>query len=109
MVDLERAIARQDNVGAYLYAEVTSDVARDVIFKIGSDDDVFVWLNGKQIHRNPVDRGWTVDQDQIPTRLEAGVNRILVKVLQGGGQWAVSVRITDKSGRPLRLEQRRGS
>jgi HEAT repeat protein len=106
-VDLERVVARQDNVGAYLYTEVTSDAARDVTFKIGSDDDVVVWLNGKPIHRNLVDRAWTVDQDQIPTRLEAGVNRILVKVLQGGGQWAVSVRVTDRSGQPLRLEQKR--
>jgi HEAT repeat protein len=107
MVDLERVVARQDNVGAYLYAEVTSDTARDVTFKIGSDDDVVVWLNGKQIHKNLTDRAWHVDEDQVPTRLEAGTNRILVKVLQGGGQWAVSLRITDRSGRPLKLEQKR--
>ncbi|MCS6861541.1 MAG: HEAT repeat domain-containing protein, partial [Abditibacteriales bacterium] len=107
MVDLERVVARQDNVGAYLYAEVISDVARDVVFKIGSDDDVVVWLNGKQIHKNLTDRAWQVDADQVAARLEAGVNRLLVKVLQGGGQWAVSVRITDKDGRPLRLEQKR--
>ncbi len=107
MVDLERVVARQDNVGAYLYAEVTSDIARDVIFKIGSDDDVVVWLNGKEVHKNLTDRAWRVDEDQVATRLEAGANRILVKVLQGGGQWAVSLRITDKNGRPLKLEQKR--
>lgn len=107
MVDLERVVARQDNVGAYLYAEVISDAARDVIFKVGSDDDVVVWLNGKEIHKNLTDRAWHVDEDQVSTRLEAGANRLLVKVLQGGGQWAVSVRITDKDGRPLKLEQKR--
>jgi hypothetical protein len=32
---------------------------------------------------------------------------LLVKVLQGGGQWALSLRITDPDGKPLVLEQRK--
>jgi HEAT repeat protein len=106
-LDLERAAARRDNVGAYLYAEVESDQARESLFKIGSDDDVFCWLNGELVHKFVGDRGWSPDQDIAHVQLKAGTNRILMKVLNGGAQWAMSLRITDLDGKPLRLRQRR--
>jgi len=108
MLDLRQAVAPQDNCGAYAYAEVTSDAARDVIFKIGSDDSVICWLNGKRIHSFLDDRGYAPDQDIVPTRLEAGVNYILFKVLNGGADWACGLRITDTNNAPLRLPQRKG-
>lgn len=104
-LDLERAVARRDDVGAYAYAEVDSDQEREVLFKLGSDDDVFCWLNGQLVHRFVGDRGWGPDQDTVKVRLQAGANRILLKVLNGGGGWAVSLRITDLQGNPLRLPQ----
>jgi len=107
MLDLKRAVARMDNCGAYVYAEVTSDTAQDVVFHFGSDDDLFCWLNGRRIHAFRGSRGWGPDQDRVETRLEAGVNRILLKVLNGAGAWACSLRITDRRGNPLQLEQRR--
>jgi hypothetical protein len=106
MLDLEQAVARQDDCGAYVYAELTSPSARDILLLIGSDDDVVVWLNGKQVHSFRGDRGFTPDQDRVQTRLEAGKNALLLKVLNGGGQWACGVRITDRDGTPLVLEQR---
>jgi len=107
VLDLHQAIAQADNVGGYAYAEVTSDKPQDVLFKIGSDDDVICWLNGNKIHANKVDRGLEVDADVVKARLESGVNRILLKVLNGGGSWAVCLRITDPQNKPLKLEQRK--
>ncbi|UCH33414.1 MAG: HEAT repeat domain-containing protein [Armatimonadota bacterium] len=107
MLDFREAVAPRDDVAAYAYAEVTSDTARDVIFKIGSDDAVVCWLNGKRIHFNDVDRGYGPDQDLVPTRLRSGMNAILMKVLNGGADWAGGLRITDANNVPLRLEQRK--
>jgi HEAT repeat protein len=107
MLDLRAAVAQQDNCGAYAYAEVTSDGARDVMFKIGSDDSVIVWLNGRRIHAYLDDRGYAPDQDLVPTRLQAGVNHILFKALNGGADWACGLRITDANNAPLRLPQRK--
>ena len=107
VLNLETAVARQDDVGCFAYAEVVTEQEQDVLLKIGSDDDVYCWLNGESIHENPVNRALAVDADVIETHLKAGVNRILVKVLQGGGQWALSVRITDRDGKPIALEQRK--
>ncbi|MFQ6130814.1 MAG: HEAT repeat domain-containing protein [Armatimonadota bacterium] len=107
MMDLEATVARRSNVGAYAYAEVQSPAAQDVTFKFGSDDSVFCWLNGQQIHAWVGSRGWGADQDSKDTSLKAGTNTILLKVVNGGGQWAFSLRVTDRNGKPLLLEQRK--
>jgi HEAT repeat protein len=107
MLDLQRVLGNRQDVGCYLYAEVTSDKAQDVLLKIGSDDDVYCWLNGELVHENPAARPWGEDQDVVKARLQQGTNRILLKVLQGGGDWAASVRITDPQGNPLVLAQRK--
>jgi HEAT repeat protein len=107
MVDLEQAVGGRSNAAAYLYAEVTSPSEMDALLRIGSDDDVVVWLNGQKVHQYIGDRGWGADQDTATARLKQGRNTILVKVLNGGGQWACSLRITDRDGKPMRLEQRK--
>jgi len=107
MLDFEQTVARMDECGAYAYAEAKSDQERDVLLKIGSDDSVFCWLNGKRVHAWDGNRGWGEDQDTVETHLKAGTNTILMKVINGGAQWAVSLRITDKDGKPIVLEQRR--
>lgn len=106
VVNLEPQFDPRQNVAAYAYTEITVAEAQDVLFKVGSDDDVKVWLNGQLIHANPASRPLRVDEDVVPTRLEAGVNRILLKILQGGGQWEFCLRITDRDSRPLAFEER---
>jgi len=107
MLDLEQAVAQQDDCGAYAYAEITVDAARDVLLKIGSDDDVVCWLNGKQVHAHWGGRGYSPDQDVVPASLRAGTNTILLKVLDQGGAWAAGMRITDASGRVIGFQQRK--
>jgi HEAT repeat protein len=105
MLDLEKSVARQDDAVAYLYTEVTSPKAQDVSFKIGSDDGFVLWVNGRKAGEFKGDRAYAVDSSTIAAHLEAGVNRILVKVTQGAGQWAAAVRLTSPGGSPLRLDQ----
>ncbi len=109
LLDLEEAVARKSNVVAYAYAEVRSDTARDVVLRIGSDDSVACWLNGKKVHEFLGDRGYPGDLDRAPARLEAGTNTLLLRVGQGAAQWSAGVRITDKEGAPLRLAQKGGA
>lgn len=90
---------------AYMYAEISVDQAQDVLFKCGSDDGMKLWLNGRQIHRAPQPRSLRVDEDSVEAHLEAGVNRVLVKVVQGGGGWEACIRITDREGKALRFTQ----
>jgi len=105
LLDLEKAAARQDNTGAYAYSEITVDEAQDVVLKVGSDDDVFAWVNGKLAGKFVGNRGWTVDQDTYEAHLEAGRNTVLLKVLNGGAQWSASCRVLTQDGKPLDFAQ----
>ncbi|MCS7192202.1 MAG: hypothetical protein NZ937_04370, partial [Armatimonadetes bacterium] len=53
------------------------------------------WLNGELVHSNRVYRGLAIDQDKVKVKLKQGSNLLLVKVENGGGDWAVSVRVRD--------------
>jgi hypothetical protein len=107
MLDLEQAVAQRGDAVAYLLAEVVSPQEQEVLLKIGSDDGFVVWVNGERKGELLAARPYAVDQNTVKARLKQGVNTLLVKVTQGGGQWAAGVRITNPAGVPLRLEQRK--
>lgn len=103
LVDLRQAFQRSSDVCAYAYSELEVAEAQDVRFKMGSDDGIICWLNGKKIHSNNVTRPCQVDQDVVEAHLEAGKNKILVKITQGGGEWEFCLRMTDQKDKPLDL------
>ena len=55
---------------------------------VGSGDAVKVWLNGKVVHDNPVDRDADDYQANFPVTLKAGTNLLLVAVYEGEGWWS---------------------
>lgn len=89
-------------VVAYVFAIVHSPETRTAEMRIGSDDGVKVWLNGRKVHDNPAARGWRRDSDVVRVRLHKGPNRLLIKVDQLVMDWALSVRLVDDLDRPLR-------
>jgi len=106
IVNLLPLLDPNQNVTAYLYAEVNVDAAQDVLLKMGSDDGMVCWLNGERIHRAPQPRSLTVDQDTVEARLNAGANKVLLKVAQGGGDWSCCLRLTDRDGKAIQFAQR---
>ena len=56
---------------------------------VGSDDAVKVWLNGKVVHINNVDRSTTGIQDFFRVNLNAGDNFLLVKVSDNERNWGM--------------------
>jgi HEAT repeat protein len=98
VVNLDQAIGGS-NRAAYLKVNVVSDKAREVRFEIGSDDGVKVTVNGKVVHRNDTIRGCVPGQDKVKVNLQKGDNIVLMKIVQGGGNWSAYLRIrnTDSS------------
>ncbi len=103
-IDLARILDTTDNLGTYLYAEVLSDREQNAQLKIGSNDECFIHLNGEKVFEFTRGRIWEPDQNEAFVTVKKGVNRILMKVLNSGGAWACSLRITDLDGRPIILE-----
>ena len=81
---------------AYLYAEIEAPRQKEALFKIGSNDGVVCWLNGKKVHSNFVGRPLTVDNDIFKVMLKKGKNRILLKVLNEGNNWEACMRVSMK-------------
>ncbi|MFC2129745.1 ADP-ribosylglycohydrolase family protein, partial [Bacteroidota bacterium] len=84
-----------DNCVAYLRTSVWIEEAQDVIFEMGSDDGIKVWLNGAVIHENNANRGHMQGDDKVEVSLNSGWNEVMMKISQGIGGWAASLVITD--------------
>ena len=101
IVDVKRDVGAADQAVVYLRNAIRSPTPCRVKLEIGSDDGVKVWLNEDVIHENNTPRPLTVGQDVVEADLQAGVNELLVKVSQGGGDWAAHVRVVGLDGKPI--------
>jgi hypothetical protein len=83
------ALFRHNN-DAVVYLHRRIDCARpmDLPVSLGSDDTLTVWLNGTQIVAQNTYRACAPDQARPVLKLRAGRNDLLLKVCQGGGDWA---------------------
>ena len=75
---------------AYALINIVSPRERkNVAMGVGSDDSVKVWLNGKVVHINSVNRSTTGVQDLFRVNLKAGDNLLLVKVSDNLWNWGM--------------------
>ena len=88
-----------DNHSSYALFTFKSDTDQNgVTMHVGSDDAIKVWLNGKVVHNNPIDRGASDFQDVFAINLVAGDNLLMVKVSERLGDWSMFVGIGTVSG-----------
>lgn len=98
-LDLLKAFPHAPSVTqAYAYTTVYTENERDAVLLIGADDQVAVWINGTEIHRNNNRGGARPDEETVPCRLRAGWNQVLCRIGQNGGNWALYVRFNDPDG-----------
>lgn len=81
-----------NNACAYLYRSVRCSDDVDLATTMGSDDSMRLWLNGELIHEFREGRGVNIEQDEVVLPLKAGVNHLLIKVVQDGGGWGFGAR-----------------
>jgi len=100
LVELHKIMPGDQRV-AYLKTQITSERDQEALFEIGSDDGIKVWLNDKVVHANNTIRSFTPGADKVKVTLNRGVNRLLLKVTQGGGEWSACCRLRARDGTPL--------
>ncbi len=93
LVNCDEPLGRHNHCLAYGYAEVESIHARECVMKVGSDDGIQIWLNGKIVHTNDAGRGYSAGEDEVPVHLKAGVNHLVIKLSQGLGGWGFGVTV----------------
>jgi hypothetical protein len=95
--DLNKIVSGSNCCG-YVISIIESDRDQDALLEMGSDDGLKVWLNGSVVHANNVMRGLSVGSDKATVTLKPGVNTLLLKITQGGGDWKVCCRIRSADG-----------
>jgi len=100
-VDLRQILGGENRV-AYLRATVICPDERKVTLEMGSDDGIKAWLNGEVVHANNASRGHKAGEDKVEVTLAAGSNALLLKVVNGGTDWAASARIVGPDGNPTK-------
>ncbi len=78
-----------DHKLAYACTEIQSPADQNVLFLLGSDDGVKVWVNGKLVHDNLIPRGCVARSDRFKAKLRKGTNSVLAKVENGLGDWGL--------------------
>jgi WD40 repeat protein/serine/threonine protein kinase len=92
---------------AYAACYLESDRPRnDLWLQIGSYGRAKVYLNGRVVYQNRIDRNLESGLDTIPLGLlQRGTNTLLFKVVNDAGQdgnWEGCVRLVDAAGRPAK-------
>ncbi|MBC8181407.1 hypothetical protein H8E88_09805 [candidate division KSB1 bacterium] len=90
---------------AYAYAELTFPKEKTAKFKIGSNDGVICWLNGKKVHENLIGRKLTIDEDEVDISFKKGINKVLLKIPNEGANWEVCLRVCKTNGMPMDISQ----
>jgi hypothetical protein len=72
----------------YLYRELDFGGMVELPVSLGSDDTLTVWLNGEKIYAENVYRPCAADQAHLKLQLRSGKNKLLLKICQGGGDFA---------------------
>lgn len=100
VIDLSKAFGGS-NRAVYLKTGVYCPAAGKVTLAMGSDDGIQVWVNGKKVHAKNAARPLKIGEDTAPAALDKGWNTFLVKISQGGGDWAFCMRVCEPGGGPL--------
>ena len=95
ILDFTAVFTDHENAVTYAAVIVTSPDDRKTDLLLGSDDGVRVWLNGKEVWNNPVDRGVSIDEDRVTVEIKKGDNVLIFKVAQGAGGWGLAARVED--------------
>jgi hypothetical protein len=69
----------------FLYRTITVARRQPLEISLGSNDGIRVYLNGKEVLKNYVDRTAAPDQEKVTLNLRRGENQLLVKIVNFSG------------------------
>ncbi len=100
-VDLAAMLRPNEQSAAYAVAFVKSAADVDGALRLGSDEALRAWWNGKEVVSRNVRRLIGFDQDVAGVKIKAGWNVLLLKVHNQTGEWGFRARLTAADGSTL--------
>ena len=97
-ISLRDNFKRYEWSAAYGLTLVYSPEEKKVQLRVGTDDGGKLWFNDKEIWGLNQGGPAIFDDNKIDVTLKKGINKILIKVCNGLGDWGFFFRITDEEG-----------
>ncbi len=99
---LEHGVGYPDDAAAYacIDLEVPADVM-DAVVRVGFDDMLAVWIDGKMAEKWDEATGWIRDHRVAAIPLHKGRNRLLLKIANRSGAWRFSARVAHADHTPI--------
>ena len=94
-IDLGQILGGDGGSTSYVHIRIPSDRARSARFLIGTGDAMTLWVNGVQIADIQAHRNVERDEDNIPARLVAGVNHVVIRISRDLGGHSLYFRMID--------------
>ncbi len=79
---------------AYAYCALVSHREQPLLLRVRSNDGVRMWLNQDLVLDHHVGRGLDSAEDTVQVTLLKGLNRVLLKIDQGGGAWGCALALS---------------
>jgi len=92
IIELFDVLGNYQNATVYVFCNLKSNVVGKHKILLGSEDGIAVWINGKRVHYNPDTRYLFLDYDNFEVDLKKGINRCLIKISIGTGNWRFAMR-----------------
>jgi cysteine-rich repeat protein len=101
-VDIREHIGSNDYREVYAFVHIKNPRRRNLTLHLGTDDGARVWLNGELIHEALICQGVTQTQHAYEVLLPTGMSRLLYKIRNATGGFALATRFTDEDDEPVR-------
>lgn len=83
---LQPNLIGKPNAAIYLHDTISVEKPTKIDLRLGSDDAIRVWLNGKLVHENKTLRALAANDDKVSVDLKAGPNELLIKIINSTGE-----------------------
>lgn len=90
-INFAQALGDTSNCAGFAVTHIVAARATPTTLRLGSDDAIRVYLNGHKIFENETLRAAAADQDRVNIMLKEGVNRLMLKVVNGTSAWEAYV------------------
>ncbi len=97
-IDLSEYCNDADYGACYAYARVYSSVQTTCQLWMGYDDGARVWLNGNEVLYDNRYGGFEIDMKKVNVTLQAGENRLLIKISEWMGDHGFTARVCTQDG-----------
>ena len=93
VVRLDAQIDPNENCHAFAVTEIICENMIETTLRIGHNDGIFIWLNGKMIYEYIQPNAFKYNEFSTPIKLDKGKNLLVMMIMQAGGSWLFNLNL----------------